>query len=203
MAGVLRFFPANIFCLGYPHPGTFTRERFQTPHNNNAVAGMKKSAPKIDVTLHAGKAYGRTTQIVANVIGIDRVTYHTWRNQGAPQKTNNGWPITDTIAWAKDTKWGGASIEDSDDPLMFGHNSPALEDYRKAKARLAELDLAEKQGNLLAAEHVEDGLNRVSSLIRGLCEQTKLRFPPEYLELLNQCLDDLEREFSECFPTTT
>lgn len=159
----------------------------------------KSAAKKPDVTLHAGKAYGRTTQIVANTLGIDRVTYNTWRNQGAPGKASHGWPITDTIAWAREEKWSGNSL-DLDDAMMGGGDSPALEEYRRAKARLAELDLAQKKGELLAAEEVEDNLNKIAETIRGLCEQTKLRFPPEYLELLNECLEDLEREFSECIP---
>lgn len=83
---------------------------------------------------------------------------------------------------------------------MGGGDSPALEEYRRAKARLAELELAQKRGELLAAEEVEDNLNKIADTIRGLCEQTKLRFPPEYLELVNECLEDLEREFSECIP---
>lgn len=85
-----------------------------------------------------------------------------------------------------------------DDELLFGHNSPALEKYRQVVTELKELDLATRRGELMERDKVELGLARIAGVIRSLNEQTKLRFP-DAQELLNQCLENLDREFDNFF----
>lgn len=53
-----------------------------------------------------------------------------------------------------------------DNHLLAGVNSPALERYRNARARLAELDLQERENQLLPRDRVHDALSRLGALMR-------------------------------------
>jgi hypothetical protein len=159
------------------------------------VKKSKKSEP--DVSFQSGKAYGRTQQLAANALGADRGTYLKWLSQSGINGMAGKWPITDVVSWLREKK----SLEpEGDDELMFGHSSPALEKYRQVVTELKELDLAKRRGELVERDAVQEGLARIAVVMRSLNEQTKLRFP-EVQELLNQCLEDLDREFDNFFIT--
>ena len=86
-------------------------------------------------------------------------------------------------------KLAGAS---GDDPLLAGVNSPALERYRSARAKLAELDLQERENQLLPLDKVHDALSRLGSIMRLAGETLQRQFGPDALAIIDDALNDYE-----------
>lgn len=81
-----------------------------------------------------------------------------------------------------------------DDPMLAGADSPALERYRALRAEMVERDLRERDRELLPAEHAEDLVNIVVGRVRACGEQLTLRFGNDAQAILDEALDDAERE---------
>lgn len=81
-----------------------------------------------------------------------------------------------------------------EDPMLAGSTSPALERFREERAKLARLDRLEREGKLLARDKVHDGLARIATILRGAGDTLQRQFGPDALELLNDALDDAQRE---------
>jgi hypothetical protein len=64
-----------------------------------------------------------------------------FRDTDAPRKPDGTYDAVALVQWFAGTA--------GDDPLLSGADSPSLETYRKARAALAELDLAERRGRLV------------------------------------------------------
>lgn len=76
------------------------------------------------------------------------------------------------------------------DPLLVGAgDSPALEEYRKHRARLAEMDVQEREKTHANLAHLNDCLMRFSSSIRRGIEVTQRKFGPEIAEIMNSAID--------------
>lgn len=71
-------------------------------------------------------------------------------------------------------------------------DSPALEEWRRHRARLAELDVREREGGLLPLADVRELLLLTSSAYRGAGEQLLRRFGDEALEIVNHAIDEAE-----------
>jgi len=83
------------------------------------------------------------------------------------------------------------------DPLLVGEGgpaSPALEKYREARAALAELELGERRRDLLPRSAVHEVFGRVAFRLRDAGEQLQREHGSEAHEVLNEALDDAERE---------
>lgn len=88
---------------------------------------------------------------------------------------------------------------ETDDPLLVGGNSPALERYRDAKAKLANLELEAKRRELVPREQVHDALARVASILRAAGE-TIQRYSVEAHRVLDEALESAQREIDTLFP---
>jgi hypothetical protein len=80
----------------------------------------------------------------------------------------------------------------SEDPLMAGGDSPALERYRAARASLAELELERQRKTHISLSDIETMLNRFASLIRRAGETLQRRFGNDSSDILNTAIDDAE-----------
>jgi hypothetical protein len=89
--------------------------------------------------------------------------------------------------------------DDEADPLLQGSGSPALESYREERAALARLDRLEREGLLLPRDKVREALGRVAAIIRAAGDALQRQFGLAALELLNESLDDAEREVERSF----
>lgn len=94
---------------------------------------------------------------------------------------------------------------DFDDPLM---NGPVSEDgdgelwlarYREKKTRLAELELQQKEGTLVAKAEIREVLDRSAGVISRLIEDLERKFGPDAADLAEKAFDGLQREISSSF----
>ena len=77
--------------------------------------------------------------------------------------------------------------------------SPALERYRAARADHAELDLEQRRGDLVDRREFQALLLRTSHILRGLGESLQRQYGPDAQGLLDESIDDVEREVQRHF----
>lgn len=82
-------------------------------------------------------------------------------------------------------------------------NSPALERYREERAKLARLDRLEREAELMPRVYVQEGLGRIAALLRGMGDVLQRTYGPDALRLLDETLDDAEREMERLFGSGT
>lgn len=87
----------------------------------------------------------------------------------------------------------------SDDPLLMGQTTPALERYREEKWRLARLERERIEGTLVPLAHVQDLLNMQAMRIRQAGEQLERQKGPDAADILREALDDLDQEAEQFF----
>lgn len=97
--------------------------------------------------------------------------------------------LADVIAW-RERRLSGVS----DDPDLCGDDSPSLERYRAAKAALAEYDLEQKKGSLVALQFAAELVMRAASQLKRAGEVLGRRFGEEARGVLNDALGECERE---------
>lgn len=90
----------------------------------------------------------------------------------------------------------GPRSEDSDPDLnpQFTGDSPALEEYRRARAALANLDLEKRRGELLERAEVHRVFMAIASLVRQCGEALQRLAGSEALAILNETLEEAERQ---------
>ena len=88
-----------------------------------------------------------------------------------------------------------------DDPLMSGNDSPALEQYRKAKAEHAELDLAERRGELMPVDRTREGMAIFAGHIRNATEVLRRQYGPDAQTILEEHINDALRDVLDYFGT--
>jgi hypothetical protein len=83
-----------------------------------------------------------------------------------------------------------AQREGGNDPLLVGGTSPALEDYRKARAKLANLDVAEREHQLINLGELDSGIRALGDRIRRATELLVRRFGNEVADVMNDAIDE-------------
>jgi hypothetical protein len=89
---------------------------------------------------------------------------------------------------------GRQLLADESDPLLGRGNSPALEQYRQERARLAQLDRLEREGELVEAVLVRAFLTRLAELCRTAGTQLQTQCGALAHELWESVFDQIERE---------
>lgn len=79
------------------------------------------------------------------------------------------------------------------DPLLSDGDSPALERYRLAKAKLAELDLEHRKGDLIDREKCRELMGRWSVIIRRMGERLGKRYGNDATLSVNDSLDECQK----------
>ena len=79
----------------------------------------------------------------------------------------------------------------SDDPLLADGDSPALERYRLAKAKHAELDLEHRRGELIDVGKCRDVLAKWASVLRRSGDRIA-RVSPDGSRMLGEALDECQ-----------
>lgn len=87
----------------------------------------------------------------------------------------------------------------ADAELFSGSDSPALERFRLARAEQVELDLARQRGQLLPREEVHAWMARLGGTLRATCETLQRQFGRQAAAMIQEALDDYEREVRERF----
>lgn len=83
---------------------------------------------------------------------------------------------------------------------LIGHDGPALERLREEKFRLAQLDRRERESQLLPRDAVHERLALVASILRRAGETLARRCGPEAHQILNEALDEADREVAALAP---
>lgn len=96
-------------------------------------------------------------------------------------------------------KRNGGGPTDSDDPLLVGASSPALERYRSARAEAAELDLDVRRGRLVEADSFRVGVERIAAILREAGESMERSGFREARDMLVEAIDDAEVEIVRMF----
>ena len=129
---------------------------------------------------------------VAEFFGLSINTVQSWAKQGMPG--GRGSYRLDLIAqWLRKDgpwqRWDKTTTGPNDDPLLDG-DSPALERYRLAKAKHAELDLDLRRGELIEVSRWRDMMIRWSVGIRRMGERLSKRYGNDAAITVNETLEE-------------
>jgi hypothetical protein len=81
---------------------------------------------------------------------------------------------------------------ESDDPLLSGAATPALERYRSLKADLAEIDVGERRGRIVRSAVISDAIKGGLSAMRQTGDRLTRQFGNDAGQLYNEGIDDFE-----------
>lgn len=146
-----------------------------------------------------------TLREVAEVAGVTPKTVGEWiLKPDFPKDDDGTYPLFDIGLWRQrqltDRQPKPRQPSADEDPLLANGDSPGLERYRMAKAQLAEMDLAEREGKTLLVEAVRAGMAAICLPLRGTFEEIQRRFGPDALKVLNDALTTAERKINDQFP---
>lgn len=135
----------------------------------------------------------KTQADVAEAYAVAVDTVKRWRSEGMPGK-NGCYVLGEISAWLRtEGPWKPHAKPQSipgDDPLLADGDSPALERYRLAKAKHAELDLEERRARLIDREKCREVLARWAAEIRLMGERLAKQHGNEAAETVNDALDE-------------
>lgn len=148
---------------------------------------------------------------LARLCRVHRSTVQSWmRDPAFPQKQADGFDLFEVGQWkgARDETQKQAerqpkakAFPQDADPLLSGYDSPGLERYRLAKAGIAELDLRERQGELMNVAEVREFLDSFADILRRASEQLQRQFGRDALLIVTQAIAVQARKYNIFFKT--
>lgn len=131
----------------------------------------------------------QTQQQLADLFGVTPVTIGRWIASGCPG-SRGAYPLKEILAWVRTVgPWREKIPRDADELLYGSTDCPELRRYRAAKASLAELELAERQGELIRVDQLHEGILRMATVLRRYGEKAGKRWGQEAVVGHNECLD--------------
>jgi len=112
------------------------------------ITAIRKFEEKRDEELRHRILSSLSQKTLVDILGTSRKVLLEWESEGLPRNSDRTYNLYSVLPWLK-TRWYQGTKEAKD--------SPALERYRLAKARMAEVELAERRGKLIDIESVERG----------------------------------------------
>ena len=126
-------------------------------------------------------------------------TVQQWRAKGMPGRPGR-YDLSEVAAWLRaEGPWRDKRSAIEDDDLAGPADSPGLERYRLAKAKLAELELAKQQRSVMSRDLAREILGRVAAMFRRYGERLSKRHGPEEAVLFNEVLEETRRVFNQEF----
>jgi len=128
------------------------------PQKPNVLPGMERFLPPPEAD--ANRPFDDlTAREIATLYGVTVQALDGWRRTGCPSGKKNGrlqFNLAAVIQWRRARDRSNAA-PDGEDPFMSpsAGDSPALEDYRGWKAKLAELDYQRRKGEVLDRADLE------------------------------------------------
>lgn len=144
----------------------------------------------------------RTQAEVAKFFGVSIKTVASWAQANMPGSAG-AWPLDEIAQWLRASgPWRLRSHQEqggNGDPLMAGpsEGSEGLERYRKARAAIAELDLAERRGELIRRDLLRAVMSRAAAPLRAAGEQLTRRFSEDARQILDEGLEEFQRNANE------
>ena len=144
---------------------------------------------KIDEATGSRTAWTADNQDEVSVFfGVSIDSVKNWAKQGMPGQRGS-WRLDLIAKWLRtDGPWKRWDAPTDADPLLGEGDSPALERYRLAKAKLAELDLETRKGELIERDKARDIFSRWAVLVRRMGERLSKRFGPDAAATVNETL---------------
>lgn len=133
-------------------------------------------------------------------MGVGMRTIRDWVAAGAPRKTVRGYDVAAVREWRqKNLKPapGHGPPQNGTDPLLVGSDSPALERYRLARAKHEELDLAERERQLVSREDLHSWLVQLSNTLRAAGDRLQRMHGVDALRIVEEALDEFDRQVKE------
>ena len=129
---------------------------------------------------------------VAEFFGVSVDTVKNWAKQKMPGRPR-AYRLDQIAIWLRTEGPGSKALRSaSDDPLLAEGDSPALERYRLAKAKHAELDLEQRRGELIDLAKCRDLFGRWGSVIRKMGDRVSKRFGVEANQMVAEAIDECD-----------
>jgi phage terminase Nu1 subunit (DNA packaging protein) len=132
-----------------------------------------------------------TQSEVAEFFDVSVDTVKNWAKQRMPGKPR-AYRLDKIAIWLRTEGPGSKAIRLADDPLLAEGDSPALERYRLAKAKHAELDLEHRRGELIDRDKCRDVLSRWGTVIRKMGDRLSKRFGLEANQMVGEAIDECQ-----------
>ena len=137
----------------------------------------------------------------AALLGVGQRTLREWHD--APRLASGRYRAAELVRWRieqlVEAERSRLAVDDPD-PMLAGADSPALEEYRRLRAEQVRLDLAERKGELVATEDLEDLHNIFIRRFRSAGEQLTRQFGNDAQAILDEALDDIVEALKARFP---
>ena len=144
----------------------------------------------ISLGLAADAQTANTRDEVAAYFGVGVRTVATWLASGCPGSAG-AYDLHAIHAWRDSQRQ--AVADQAADPLLAGSASPALEQYRQERAKLAKLDRLERERDLLPRDEVHTLLGQIALVIRSAGETLQRTYGAEAQQTLDEALDEADR----------
>lgn len=145
----------------------------------------------------SGKVVRTMREVAEHFETTEGVVRKEWRPNGMPGRPGH-YDLDAIAAWKiarpRDPQRLAALAED---PLMKGHGSPALERYREARAKMAELDFQRESGQVVDVEAWRADASRLADILRRASEVLQAQFGPDAEKILQDALDEWVREMEQ------
>ena len=127
---------------------------------------------------------------VAEFFGVSIDTVKNWAKQRMPGKPRN-YRLDKITNWLRTEGPGSKALKGpSDDPLLSGGDSVALERYRLAKAKHAELDLEQRKNELLDKEKCRQLFTRWAHVMRRMGDRLTKRYGVDANHMVIEAIDE-------------
>ncbi|MCE9544283.1 MAG: hypothetical protein K8T25_01980 [Planctomycetia bacterium] len=111
----------------------------------------------------------------------------TLRDSAAPREPSGGYDARALVEWLLAEASAGETM------LATGAESESLERYRAAKAKIAELDCAERMGQVIAVEELNMWLGRACGILRNASIKIGKQFGPIAQQIHNDAIGEFDR----------
>lgn len=108
-----------------------------------------------------------------------------WLAEGCPHSPKS-YVISDIISWARRHKWNGGRMSHDESDVDMDAESDNLERYRGAKADLAELDLAEREGRLVEPDKIRAAFVEALGCFRSAAETIDRQYGPDAFLVIDE-----------------
>jgi phage terminase Nu1 subunit (DNA packaging protein) len=144
----------------------------------------------------------RSLEEIAEALGVALPTVKVWRQQGMPGRKGS-WDLPEVVAWLRTRgpwriRQQPVAQADPTDPMLFG-TSPELERYRKARADLSEIELAERRRAIVPREKVHTAFGVVAGHLRRAGEQLARKHGEPARRILDEALTAADAEIVRQF----
>ncbi len=155
-----------------PAPKAAAKKRKAAKREKPKPKRVRGSRQLIEDLRHAMRRIPQV--LVCEILNSQRKLLRDWTEKGAPRNEDGTYDLGSIVAWRLDQLAGIEKAEVT---------SPALERMRLARAEMAEMDRAERVGDLVSTDEVQRGrLERVAAVTRMMDSMSR-RLPPLLVSL--------------------